>query len=138
MGLDALNPLEVLFDDCKIMSLRIDAPTGRECDSLVEEGEVAVGIKASPHWDSFPSVFVDATFSVHHQNARTYDIDLSTRSQFVFPEEASRDDADEYLRSYGVSKIYDSSRIYLKGITAGGVFGPIEIPGMSTSAQTGV
>ena len=81
MGLDALNPLEVLFDDCKIMSLRIDAPTGRECDGLVEEGEVAVGIKASPHWDSFPSVFVDATFSVHHQNARTYDIDLSTRSQ---------------------------------------------------------
>nr|DAZ74336.1 MAG TPA: Preprotein translocase subunit SecB [Caudoviricetes sp.] len=120
---------KVVVDESKIMALSIVANTNVE---EREDGKygLTTNFSASPTRADNGSVFLDLSVEVLSNGAPTYDVQIKTRTMFLFPEGSNEESENEYLRTIGASRAFDYARNYIKMVTVFGPWDDLSLPGI--------
>lgn len=118
---------DVLIDDSQILECSIvanSAPIKREDDQY----DLTVNYYANISRIGEREAFLDLTIEVDSGDAPTYDVEIVTRTKFIFSDKVAEKEKDAYLRNEGVHRAFDFAKIYIKTITSLGVWDALVLP----------
>ena len=126
------NPTEVTIGASKIIELSVIANTTPE-DSKDGKYNLQANYEAKPIILDNGNVFLDLNLTIESSGAPTYDVNIVTRTMFMFPDGVSDKTINSYLESEGTVRAFDFARTYIKTITAFGIWDGLELPGIPVS-----
>ncbi|CDD67533.1 unknown [Eggerthella sp. CAG:368] len=130
MSFEKIAPLSVYMDDSKVLEFsfasNIEAKNKEE-----KRHELIVNYKFLPQRNDKGDIVLDFVLDVDSNGAPTYDIHFKSRTIFIFLDDATEDQKDEYLKDEGALKVIDIARTYIKIATASGVYESFSIPAFS-------
>lgn len=128
MAESALDPTKVALEGSRIT--RLSYEVNREIEEK-EDGKYNIEVKYSYkalRADASKS-FLDLQMEIGNAGAPTYSVEIETRTVFTFPDGTSDEDKDNYLLGIGAMRACDLARAFIKGVTAHGAYGVMDVPG---------
>ena len=119
---------DVLIDDSQILECSIVAnltPVRQEDDQY----DLTVNYHANISHIGEREACLDLTIEVDGGDAPTYDVEIVTRTKFIFSDKATEKEKDAYLRNEGMYRAFDFAKTYIKTITSLGVWDALVLPG---------
>jgi preprotein translocase subunit SecB len=130
----SLDPLAVSLRSCRLLDFNLSTP---DLSKLNKSENVNLELKydfsISESEDNIRSA--RCKLSLRPSEGLFYSIDMVVVAVFEFPENSSPSEVEEYLQTYGSSRVYDYSRILLEQETASGFFGAVRIPPVPPSTD---
>lgn len=128
-----IDPTKVVVEYSKIIELSIRSNMEALGEPDGKSYDLDASYSASTLHSDEGDVFLDFTLNIGNNNAPTYDTTIVTRTKFAFLQDVSTKAQDIYLFSIGLSRAMDYAKTYIKAITAFGMHGSFEIPGVPIS-----